>query len=165
MSTAMVIICGTMGEALVPGWHRGPPADCWMLAQRDANGNQVANPQKFPNGFKAVADFIHSLNMSSGLYTAKGHSTCAGFAASCEHEAQDALQWASWGIDYVKVRDNGPTLAPSSSYTTLSHVRRMTAVPAAATTTTSTTGPCGRPSRVRVWVQPRQRDHVRGDPG
>ena len=74
-----------------------------MLQQRDAAGNQVANPQKFPNGFKAVADFIHSLNMSSGLYTAKGPSTCAGFAASCQHEVQDALQWASWGIDYVKV--------------------------------------------------------------
>ena len=81
-------------------------ADCWMLAARDAHGNQVANPQKFPNGFKAVADFIHSLNMSSGLYTAKGPTTCAGFAASCQHEAQDALQWASWGIDYVKVRNH-----------------------------------------------------------
>ena len=73
-----------------------------MLAARDPNGNQVANPQKFPNGFKAVADYIHSLGLKSGLYTAKGPNTCAGFAASCRHEAQDALQWASWGIDYVK---------------------------------------------------------------
>lgn len=24
--------------------------DCWMLATRDANGNQVANPDKFPDG-------------------------------------------------------------------------------------------------------------------
>jgi alpha-galactosidase len=30
-------------------------------------------------------------------YTAKGPNTCAGFAASCNHEAQDALQWATWG--------------------------------------------------------------------
>ena len=74
-----------------------------MLANRDTNGNQVANPQKFPQGFKAVVDFIHSLNLSAGLYTAKGPTTCAGFAASCQHEAQDALQWASWGVDYVKV--------------------------------------------------------------
>lgn len=75
-----------------------------MLLERDANGNQVANPDKFPQGFKYVADYIHSLNMSSGLYTAKGHTTCAGFAASCQNEALDALQWAAWGIDYVKVR-------------------------------------------------------------
>ena len=76
--------------------------DCWMDAARDANGRQVANAEKFPNGFKAVADYIHALGMKSGLYTAKGATTCAGFAASCKHEALDALQWASWGVDYVK---------------------------------------------------------------
>ena len=72
--------------------------DCWMNAARDQNGNQVANPAKFPQGFKAVADYIHSLGLKSGLYTAKGSRTCAGFAASCQHEVQDAAQWASWGI-------------------------------------------------------------------
>jgi hypothetical protein len=76
--------------------------DCWMLKDRDSNGNQVPNPQKFPNGFKDVADYIHNLGLKSGLYTAKGPSTCAGFAASCQHEAQDAALWATWGIDYVK---------------------------------------------------------------
>jgi len=81
---------------------RALPADCWMSANRSADGNQVANPDKFPAGFKAVADFIHGLGLKSGLYTAKGPKTCAGFAASCEHEGQDALQWAAWGIDYVK---------------------------------------------------------------
>ena len=40
--------------------------------------------------------------MKSGLYTAKGTTTCAGFAASCGHEMQDAAQWAEWGIDYCK---------------------------------------------------------------
>ena len=43
-----------------------------MLAARGPNGEQVANPAKFPNGFKAVADFIHSLGLKAGLYTAKG---------------------------------------------------------------------------------------------
>eukprot|EP00759_Apiculatamorpha_spiralis_P024348 PhF_6_TR27884/c0_g1_i5/m.40835/K07407/E3.2.1.22B, galA, rafA; alpha-galactosidase len=79
--------------------------DCWMLADRDANGNQVANPAKFPYGFQNVTAFIHSLGLKSGLYTAKGTTTCAGFAASCDHEEQDAKQWASWGIDYVKDDD------------------------------------------------------------
>jgi hypothetical protein len=58
---------------------------------------------RFPNGFAAVASYIHSLNMSSGLYTAKGPNTCAGYAASCDHEFQDAAQWASWGIECVKL--------------------------------------------------------------
>ena len=73
-----------------------------MLAARDANGSQVANPQKFPNGFQNVTAYLHGLGLKSGLYTAKGPHTCAGFAASCQHEVQDAAQWASWGIDYVK---------------------------------------------------------------
>lgn len=81
--------------------------DCWPLANRTADGHQIANPDKFPAGFAAVADFIHGLGLKSGLYTAKGTTTCAGFAASCGHEVEDALQWASWGIDYVKVRARG----------------------------------------------------------
>jgi len=76
--------------------------DCWMLANRSADGSQIANPDKFPQGFKTVADEIHALGLKSGLYTAKGPHTCAKYAASCDHEVQDAAQWASWGIDYGK---------------------------------------------------------------
>ena len=49
-----------------------------------------------------MASYIHSIGLKSGLYTAKGPNTCAGFAASCDHEVQDAGNWAAWGIDYVK---------------------------------------------------------------
>lgn len=76
--------------------------DCWMNAARGPAGEQVPQPAKFPHGFKPVADFIHGLGLKSGLYTAKGPNTCAKFAASCNHEIQDAAQWASWGIDLVK---------------------------------------------------------------
>ena len=69
--------------------------DCWALANRTADGRQIANPDKFPDGFKAVADEIHSLGMLSGLYTAEAPLTCAKFAASCDHEFQDAAQWAA----------------------------------------------------------------------
>lgn len=76
--------------------------DCWMLQERDANGNQVPNPAKFPSGLNTTIAYIKSLGMGMGLYTARGHNTCAGFAASCGHEAQDAANYAAWGIDYVK---------------------------------------------------------------
>ena len=76
--------------------------DCWMLLNRTADGRQIANPEKFPQGFKFVADSIHSLGLKAGLYTAKGPTTCAGYAASCNHEQIDAAQWAAWGVDYVK---------------------------------------------------------------
>ena len=70
-----------------------------MSFNRSSDGSQVPDPTKFPKGFKAVADFIHNLGMKSGLYTAKGPHTCQKRAASCLHEAQDAKNWAAWGID------------------------------------------------------------------
>ena len=33
--------------------------DCWSLKERDADGNLVADPEKFPNGMKALGDYIH----------------------------------------------------------------------------------------------------------
>ena len=69
--------------------------DCWALANRTADGRQIANPEKFPDGFAAVVDEIHGLGMKSGLYTAEASLTCAKFAASCDHEFQDAAQWAA----------------------------------------------------------------------
>lgn len=70
--------------------------DCWAAANRSADGAQLPNPETFPEGFAAVTAFIHDLGLKSGLYTAKGPTTCDGFAASCDHEAQDARQWALW---------------------------------------------------------------------
>lgn len=33
--------------------------DCWFDPQRDAASNLRANPTKFPNGMKALGDYIH----------------------------------------------------------------------------------------------------------
>jgi alpha-galactosidase len=76
--------------------------DCWMAAQRDANGNLVANPAKFPDGMAAVAAYVHSLGLKLGIYEDDGTATCAGFPGSLGHEQQDANTFASWGIDYLK---------------------------------------------------------------
>src|SRR3954447_15331197 len=32
--------------------------DCWQVS-RDAQGNIVADPQRFPSGIKALADYVH----------------------------------------------------------------------------------------------------------
>lgn len=37
-----------------------------------------------------------------GLYTSRSPYTCAGYAASCQHETVDANQYAAWLVDYVK---------------------------------------------------------------
>ena len=35
--------------------------DCWSLRERDANGNLVADPAKFPNGMKLIQKKIYNL--------------------------------------------------------------------------------------------------------
>ncbi|WP_055556605.1 NPCBM/NEW2 domain-containing protein [Streptomyces sp. NBRC 110028] len=78
--------------------------DCWALPQRDANGKLVADSARFPNGIKAVADYIHSKGLKIGIYTSAGTKTCntAGFPGALGHERSDAQQFADWGIDYLK---------------------------------------------------------------
>lgn len=39
--------------------------DCWSLKQRDENGCLVADPEKFPHGMKAVADYSVQLSAHS----------------------------------------------------------------------------------------------------
>src|SRR6202047_2735814 len=75
--------------------------DCWQLS-RDANGNIVADAQRFPNGIKAVADYVHSVGLKFGIYSDAGSKTCAGRPGGLGHEYQDALMYASWGVDYLK---------------------------------------------------------------
>ena len=76
--------------------------DCWMSSSRDANGNLVANPSKFPDGIAAVASYVHSLGLKLGIYEDAGTATCAGYPGSYGHEQQDADLFASWGVDYLK---------------------------------------------------------------
>jgi alpha-galactosidase len=77
--------------------------DCWMTRSRDGNGNLVADPQKFPSGIKAVADYVHSKGLKLGIYNDAGTATCAGYPGFYGHDQQDANTYASWGIDYIKV--------------------------------------------------------------
>ena len=75
--------------------------DCWQVS-RDANANIVADPQRFPHGMKAVGDYIHSLGLKFGVYSDAGSKTCAGRPGGLGHEYQDAVQYAAWGVDYLK---------------------------------------------------------------
>lgn len=75
--------------------------DCWQVS-RDAQGNIVADPQRFPNGIKALADYIHSLGLKFGIYSDAGAKTCQGRPAGLGHEYEDARTYASWDVDYLK---------------------------------------------------------------
>ena len=76
--------------------------DCWSLKERDENGRLAADPEKFPNGMKAVADYVHSKGLKFGMYSCAGNLTCTGYPGSFEHEFTDAETFAYWGVDFLK---------------------------------------------------------------
>jgi len=75
--------------------------DCWQVS-RDGAGTLVADPQRFPHGIKALADYVHSKGLLFGIYTDAGTNTCQGRPGTLGHEVQDARTFAAWGVDYVK---------------------------------------------------------------
>ncbi|CAL1696554.1 unnamed protein product [Somion occarium] len=77
--------------------------DCWHAPARDsATGAPVADPQKFPNGIKALSDEIHNLGLKFGIYSSAGVYTCGGKFGSLGFEEIDAKTYAEWGVDYLK---------------------------------------------------------------
>jgi alpha-galactosidase len=96
--TADAMVKSRMKEA---GYEYIVIDDCWQVS-RDANSNIVADPQRFPHGMKAVGDYIHSVGLKFGIYSDAGSKTCEGRPGGLGHEYQDAIQYAAWGVDYLK---------------------------------------------------------------
>jgi len=84
--------------------------DCWMQKSRDSHGNLQADPARFPDGMKVVAQAVHALGLKFGIYEDAGYETCGRFSGSGEpdgggedHFVEDAKLFASWGVDYLKL--------------------------------------------------------------
>lgn len=87
--------------------------DDGFFGYRDETGKMHSHPQRFPNGLKGVADYIHSLGLKAGIYSDAGSNTCGsrydndpnGFGSGLYgHELQDAmLYFKEWGFDFIKI--------------------------------------------------------------
>jgi alpha-galactosidase len=90
--------------------------DCWFNPNRDAAGNLQGDPSRFPSGMRALGDYLHGKGLKFGIYQGPLDKTCAqyfssypGATGSLNHEAQDARQFAAWGVDYLKYDWCSPT--------------------------------------------------------
>ena len=93
--------------------------DCWH-GQRDEKGFIHPDKKLFPSGMKALADYVHAKGLKLGIYSDAGNKTCAGRPGSRGHEYQDAITYASWGIDYVKYDwCDTQDINPKSAYATM----------------------------------------------
>ena len=96
--TAEAMVSSGMKDA---GYEYVNIDDCWH-GKRDERGFIQPDPERFPSGMKALADYVHSLGLKLGIYSDAGWKTCAGKPGSRGYEFQDALTYAEWGIDYLK---------------------------------------------------------------
>lgn len=113
--------------------------DCWA-SYRNETGWLQPDPDRFPSGMKALADYVHSKGLKLGLYTDSGLYTCSQggrshtIPGSYGHYLQDAQQFASWGVDYVKMdwcdtTINGTQLDPRVIYPEMSMALNSTGRP------------------------------------
>lgn len=87
--------------------------DDGFFGWRDSTGLMHPHPERFPDGMKVVADYIHSKGLKAGIYSDAGANTCGskydndenGFGAGLYgHEEQDArLYFNTWGFDFIKI--------------------------------------------------------------
>ena len=60
----------------------------------------------FPEGFKSVTDYIHSMGLKVRTYTDAGEGKCSltfEGKGSFGHYEEDARSWTEWGFDGVKI--------------------------------------------------------------
>lgn len=104
--------------------------DCWFNPNRDGAGNLQGDSSRFPSGMKALGDYLHGKGLKFGLYEVPLDKTCAqyfnsypGATGSLNHEAQDARQFAAWGVDYLKYDWCSPTGSINDQITTFAKMR------------------------------------------
>lgn len=76
--------------------------DCWQASTRDAEGRLQYDKISFPNGIKALADYVNERGVKLGIYSSNGTHTCEDYPASLRNERVDAETFASWGVEYFK---------------------------------------------------------------
>jgi alpha-galactosidase len=104
--------------------------DCWFNPNRDSAGNLQGDPTRFPSGMKALGDYLHGKGLKFGIYQVPLDKTCAqyfgsypGATGSQGHEAQDARQFAAWGVDYLKYDWCSPNGSISDQVATFAKMR------------------------------------------
>lgn len=97
--SADAMISSGMAEA---GYEYVNIDDCWMAPERDADGNLQPDPDRFPHGIRALADYVHARGLKLGIYSSAGTMTCQELPASLGHEQEDARMFAEWQVDQLK---------------------------------------------------------------
>jgi len=112
--------------------------DDGFFGGRDAEGNLLFHPQRFPNGLRPVVDHIHSLGFKAGIYSDAGHNTCGNFWDNDKtgtgvglygHDSIDAkLLFVDLGFDFIKIDFCGGDAAQNHEQLELDERERYSAI-------------------------------------
>ena len=76
---------------VVHGYNHIVLNECWMLDQRNVNGNLMVDSMLFPKGIDALRSDLKNKGIPLGLTLSAGVKTCNhGKPGSLDHEEQDA---------------------------------------------------------------------------
>lgn len=80
---------------------------------RGKDGQLIINRERFPNGMRVVADYIHKLGLKAGMYSDAGDNACGSQDGTraygvgiglAGYEAQDIKTYLQdWDYDFIKV--------------------------------------------------------------
>ena len=77
--------------------------DDGTFVDRMPNGTIIEDPVRFPSGMRALGDYLHSRNLSFGVYTSATSLTCQKRPGSFGFESIDVERYCDFGVDYLKV--------------------------------------------------------------
>lgn len=111
--------------------------DDGFFGGRDAKGNLLPHPERFPDGMKAIADYIHAKGLKAGIYSDAGINTCASYwdkdtigvgMGLFGYDRQDLNTFlVDWNYDFIKVDWCGGDwlgLDEEQRYTTLARLAK-----------------------------------------
>ncbi|KHJ78071.1 hypothetical protein OESDEN_22309, partial [Oesophagostomum dentatum] len=83
---------------LEAGYNRIHIDDCWMERARE-HEKLVPDRKRFPSGIKKLAKYVGVKDAAADF----GTHTCEGYPGSLDHLKVDAVTFASWDVDYLKL--------------------------------------------------------------
>ena len=76
----------------------------WRDVKLDSSGRLLSNPDKFPHGMKALADYAHFRGLKFGVHVVPGTHDCGGDAVGgFGREELHVSQFVDWGLDFIKL--------------------------------------------------------------
>lgn len=127
-----------LNSGLAAAGYRYVNIDDGYFGGRDATGQLLTHPRRFPRGLRPVVEYIHRLGLKAGIYSDAGRNTCGNYwdkdtlgtgVGFYGHDDQDArFFFDSLRFDFIKIDFCGGDAKQNTDRLGLSERERYTAI-------------------------------------